>query len=43
MCNFNQGKAIAKVKGQEPMLYEALCVIAGPFFVFTYVKMLSTQ
>ena len=38
MCNW-QGKAITKAKGHEPMLYEALSVIAGPFFKFTVVKM----
>ena len=30
-------------KGHEPMLYEALRVIAGPFFKFTIVKMKRTQ
>ena len=35
---FMRGKAITKVKGQEPRLYEALRVIAGPFFKFTIVK-----
>ena len=34
MCNW-QGKAITKAKGHEPMLYEALYVIVGPFFIFT--------
>ena len=33
------GKAITIAKGHEPMLYEALRVIAGPFFEFTSVKM----
>ena len=36
-----QGITIAK--GPEPMLYEALKVIAGPFFKFTFVKMKRTQ
>ena len=36
---FIRVKAITKVKGQEPRLYEALRVIAGPFFKFTIVKM----
>ena len=35
---FIRGMAITKVKGQEPRLYEALRVIAGPFFKFTIVK-----
>ena len=30
---------ITKAKGQESMLYEALCVIAGHFFKFTAVKL----
>ena len=30
---------MTKDKGHEPMLYEAPCVIAGPFFKCTYVKM----
>ena len=33
------GKAITIAKGHEPMLYEAIRVIAGPFFEFTPVKM----
>ena len=30
------------LKGHEPGLYEALSGIAGPFFIFTMVKMKST-
>ena len=37
------GKSNTTVKGQEPMLYEALYVIAGRFFKFTYVKMLRIK
>ena len=38
MCNW-RGKAITKAKGHETMLYEALWVIAGPFFKFAAVKL----
>ena len=30
---------ITTLKGHELMLYEALSVIVGPFFIFTIVKM----
>ena len=33
------GIAITKAIGHESMLYEALGVIAGPFFKFTNVKL----
>ena len=33
------GITITVVKGHEPMLYEAISVIVGPFFIFTTVKM----
>ena len=33
------GIVITTMKGHELMLYEALSVIAGPFFKFTIVKM----
>ena len=33
------GKAITILKGHESMLYEALSVIVGPFFIFAIVKM----
>ena len=33
------GIAISILKGHEPRLYEALSDIAGPFFIFTIVKM----
>ena len=36
-------KAINVAKGLEPKLCEVLCVIVGPFFKFTIVKMLRTQ
>ena len=38
-ANCDWGKAITKVKGHEPELYEAQWVIAGLFFNFTIVKM----
>ena len=37
-CDF-LGKAITILKGHESMLYEALSVIVGPFFIFAIVKM----
>ena len=37
------GKAKETVKGQEPMLYEALFVIAGPCFKIIKVEMLRTE
>ena len=33
------GKAITILEGHESMLYEALSVIVGPFFIFAIVKM----
>ena len=30
---------MTKAKGHEPMLSEVPCIIAGPLFKFTYVKM----
>ena len=33
------GRAITEVKGMSSLLYEALIVIAGPFFKYTIVEM----
>ena len=39
-CNYGRwGIAITKAKGHEPIMYEALLVIVGLFFNFTFVRM----